>query len=609
MSASRPGALDLVRHYSLDKCVFWVGAGMSIPVLPSGVELTEFVLRTLCGDRFFARVDKVWGDFDTLSTTLPQLGEFSPGRMPRLEAVLQEAHGLRSMGTPGDRFDMLVGFEGWRDVPTTPNHRVLALLAMAGASIVTVNFDAGIERAFTEITGSGVRSIGHEYGVPAVRLGAGRVLHIHGVADSPESLVATVARMRAGMPSALEEWIARRLHSGSLFVFAGYSGLDSFDVNPFFDSLPVHPRSSAVLIEHAAAKPRQVCRTRLSRGQQELLRVFGTSAAIRGETNSALCSIADAIGYRRSTGLCSTVATGASRRAHFDWEGAFRSTAVLEGIKSVRPWAILHLSHALGIYDAQLTRQAYADARGQVSDRRKRQSDRNTGKLRHWTLALAARDSGWLQQETLQYMSAGPSWESLASYINARGWAVLPPRIGLAYSCLRVDRAVAASDGQPVGWDACVSLSMALQTELRGMQSGRPGKPRVTDGGRRRLHRIDEKLQTLTQRRYRGLLYVNQYAWAHRKRALIAAALGEDPNPLLATAARAYADATSLDGLTGVYADMARCGHIASLCHNDSRLHEDALEWARTAAAASEITGRPRHVVKAKRLLNTLERQ
>ncbi len=134
---------------------------------------------------------------------------------PRLEVVfdcLTHAVGLRCLSA----------LSKFVEVPPNDLHLFLAKHLEAGGQCVTVNFDDCIERA---ISGSSPRG----------------VIHIHGVynsnAESLRRLGARLATVSSGLTADIQSQLIQILNHSSAIVFAGYSGSDFFDVNPFFRNL------------------------------------------------------------------------------------------------------------------------------------------------------------------------------------------------------------------------------------------------------------------------------------------------------------------------------------------------------------------------------------
>jgi hypothetical protein len=121
----------------------------------------------------------------------------------------------------------------------TPNegHRLFAGHTVLGGWHATANFDACIETAG---------------GVPE------RVLHFHGALtteDGGESLGARLSRIERGFSESQRDELDRALENAIAIVVVGYSGLDYFDVDPYWHDLSARGgvRDRTVLwVNHAA---------------------------------------------------------------------------------------------------------------------------------------------------------------------------------------------------------------------------------------------------------------------------------------------------------------------------------------------------------------------
>lgn len=187
-----------------DNLVLWIGAGLSADAPtngPLGRTLTDRAL-----DHYFApgtleRLNALYADLDAPNT------KFRP-RLETVLDVLSDAHGFRALE------DVL------SDLATAaPNrhHARVAELQLAGAGVVTANFDTCIERATK---------------------GRVEVVHFHGDIGPDSSIAALGARLQVidkGFAKTMLGMLQKTLKrsDGGTLAFIGYSGSDFFDATPF----------------------------------------------------------------------------------------------------------------------------------------------------------------------------------------------------------------------------------------------------------------------------------------------------------------------------------------------------------------------------------------
>lgn len=247
------------------KTIFWTGAGISCispSSLPLGNDLTDAYLEAALGSR--------WKDFVTLwNNNFPQImnsvrdgklffpeeiGEYTTkdvdekkatarprleyiiGEMDKMDRYFNDIHFNKSNNSRlFRRGSSLAALKKFSLVEPCIYHFRLADLAKAGAVMITANFDTGIENAL----GVDTTKIEMKYNTPAINNGCGGyVFHFHGVAtDDPYTLGATINNLSKGMDEDFENHIKSLFESGYNIVFIGYSGVDFFDVEPFFRGL------------------------------------------------------------------------------------------------------------------------------------------------------------------------------------------------------------------------------------------------------------------------------------------------------------------------------------------------------------------------------------
>ena len=152
------------KNFPIKNITIWVGAGVSINEpsrLPSGNELTEFAFTNMIigKDRFL----EIWGKINTYEAKYCNM---SVTKFPRLELLLSSIAYIEKffMGKGSLRGNFLSGLNAFDEVPFNENHMLLAVLAHAGARIMTANFDLGIERAYRVLYAEECSNIVHFHG-------------------------------------------------------------------------------------------------------------------------------------------------------------------------------------------------------------------------------------------------------------------------------------------------------------------------------------------------------------------------------------------------------------------------------------------------------------
>ena len=186
-----------------ERVLFWTGAGVSFApptCSPSGNELVECALTHYFESDFLSR----------LRTYYAALGvERSHPRLETVLDVVRRIHGLDALEA---------ALRNLKEARPNTLHRFFAAHVSRGGSHITANFDTCIEAC-----------------------GASGILHFHGsFIDGVDALGATLARIQRGFPDDIATRLAKALTAAetTLVVFAGYSGSDIFDVQPFLRRLP-----------------------------------------------------------------------------------------------------------------------------------------------------------------------------------------------------------------------------------------------------------------------------------------------------------------------------------------------------------------------------------
>jgi len=197
----RDAASDLF-DVAPDRIAFWSGAGIS------GDAPTQGPLGFALTDRALSQAFEQDSLLDALRGAYSAL-ELERDR-PRLESVLDVVVAEHGLGVlEGLLADL-------RDPPSNGNHRLFADHTLVGGRHVTANFDTCIERAGGD---------------------AAQIVHLHGSftdAGGIGMLGARLSRIERGFRPDMRDALDMLLAEIEVLVVVGYSGLDYFDVDPYW---------------------------------------------------------------------------------------------------------------------------------------------------------------------------------------------------------------------------------------------------------------------------------------------------------------------------------------------------------------------------------------
>jgi|GEM_PF-2357254 len=527
--------LARIQEYPVEDWIVWAGAGISFPhptSLPLGDRLTQFCIRETCGEAVVERVVELWARVKSEVQHVEPSPRFYD--LPRLETVLG-AFADAERGAP-QSLQFLRGFSSFASAPPNLNHLLLASLVRRGATVVTTNFDLGIERALESPSGSVVRVVRDEGMLRAYRpdgAGCGEVIHVHGVADDVPQLGATLTQVKQGMAEPFRRFLEERLDRGAVLVFVGYSASDAFDVTPYFRSRPerVWPHSTMVFAQHRGSPiPSQV---------RELKRGFGDYVPDDVDTTTFLVS------------LCRQNVLPPAEEG-FDWVVGFSRALSDFRADEARPLLVCALANALGVNVDRLDELAFGAAQA-----------RNPG-YRAWeyhtVLALAARGRGTEALEAEHHLRAGGQREDLLGYHFARGQMIRARRLALSVS------EILARAGGPgaIDWKPYTSLSVharmllapfVLLLRLRG---GGWLRQRAARLARRATERLMRAASLLAERDLADVAAIHQVATALRFRLLFSClqngVLDQDLEERILTL---YSEQSHLAGFVSSFRDFA----------------------------------------------------
>lgn len=239
----RKSASSLVRNFSFDKLIFWIGAGtdcLSPTNLPTSGQLVKSILETLLLEDYTKQTINKWDDCMRI------IG--ADGAPPRMESVLEAIRVCESNLEFNEQklVNISEGLRFFDDAPSNENTQILGWAASRGSAVITTNYSHVIEREsifFLEPHGSinyeaneSLETISCSHimsnGVPV-----GTVTHIHGVSEHPETMGITLKTISRDFPDDFRQELNRLIDDPThLFIFFGYSGSDNYDVNPLFQA-------------------------------------------------------------------------------------------------------------------------------------------------------------------------------------------------------------------------------------------------------------------------------------------------------------------------------------------------------------------------------------
>ncbi|MCI8605333.1 MAG: hypothetical protein HFG72_00400 [Hungatella sp.] len=149
---------------------------------------------------------------------------------------------------------LLQGFYAFSSHAIRPNHEhyVLAYYLRQGSQIVTTNYGNFIPRAYEELYGQNTihQKKDSLYYYETDRPYSGRIYHLHGISDDLETLGVNLSTVKTSLPQSFRETFEYWLKNDYCFIFLGYSGLDSLDINRYLLTLETSDCSTGIYIKH-----------------------------------------------------------------------------------------------------------------------------------------------------------------------------------------------------------------------------------------------------------------------------------------------------------------------------------------------------------------------
>lgn len=230
---SKDEAVAIIESTSPSNLVLWVGAGVDYDVprcLPLSKDLVDCIIKQLLPGR---PSDEFFGLWSYCSKLL--YGTVAP---PRLETLIDAVKLFEGQLDAG--YSVLSGLSFFNEAPPNGNTFALAKAVLAGANVVTTNYSTAIEDAAASDDANYeycLRGCGDS---PTFRISQsltgdfGPVYHIHGTSTDIGTMGITLPLISQRFPfcfrAKMDEWLR---NPACVFVFAGYSGSDEYDVNKF----------------------------------------------------------------------------------------------------------------------------------------------------------------------------------------------------------------------------------------------------------------------------------------------------------------------------------------------------------------------------------------
>ena len=282
---------------SCDNIVFWVGSGIDsiAPTnLPRAAELLGSLMTKTCGDS----AEKILSLWSTVKAEIDRLdisqNEFSS--LPRLETIVEQL--MLCEGHMKHPHSILPVIQCFQDAPPNRNHYALANAVKKGAHVVTTNYTFCIQSAFRSIMDGHcgfdldkVHNIADSstYVFMSDHPLAGTIYHIHGIASDTAKLGASLKEVKKSLPQEFVDQLEKWLSEGKIFIFCGYSGSDSFDVNRYFlGQEPGRFSSTGIFVRHIQKDHVPPVHFHVREKERGLLRIFQNRYIIAADTSDFL---------------------------------------------------------------------------------------------------------------------------------------------------------------------------------------------------------------------------------------------------------------------------------------------------------------------------------
>lgn len=245
---------EILTKSSIHKIIFWVGAGIDSgypTCLPLGNGLTNYMLKLACG----TKLDKVINEWEKNADLLRKASAESlyiPDR-PRLETVVQA---IREYEENNNFIEdsLLKGLQAFstKECLYNKEHLILAQCLHFGANIVTTNYSDFIYKAYKDEYGE--ESIYEEYmdmhTYCVNNIWNSCIYHVHGIYSDLKTIGANLRDVKKSLPDSFKEKLRMWIANGYTFIFIGYCGSDTLDINPFLKSIKLDNKATGIYVRH-----------------------------------------------------------------------------------------------------------------------------------------------------------------------------------------------------------------------------------------------------------------------------------------------------------------------------------------------------------------------
>lgn len=292
--------------------VFWVGSGIDFDPptkLPLASNLMQELLSLTCGDESGKKILDIWKLAGEEINNLKILREDKRNEFagfPRLESIIEEL--LRCESNMRKKHEIMPIIQCFKDAPPNANHYALANAIIHGADVFTTNYSLCIQSAFRVLTNgkfemNRIRHIEDSltYIYQSSLSNAGKIYHIHGVAAPKSKLGASLGSVKNKLPQVAINLIDQWMVEKKLFVFCGYSGSDSFDVNRYFLSKTRNcAKATALFIRHTRSRESLQAELYAKEKEKILLGPFRERGIVLSDTTLVLARFDNTTKYKVS---------------------------------------------------------------------------------------------------------------------------------------------------------------------------------------------------------------------------------------------------------------------------------------------------------------------
>lgn len=528
--------------------LLWVGAGVSIDApssLPSGMELTEFVLDYTCGSLFKKKVLDKW---ESISYNINRLQSFSYQYTPRLETILEQVS-LIEKNDESSSYRFLEGFSSFKHAPYNHNHVLLARFILRGGFVITTNFDLCIEKAIEDITNS--TSCSGCSPMP------GKIIHIHGCCSDVSTLGATIRQVKKGLDSESQSFLMGFLSKPSMIIFWGYSLSDAFDVNIFL-ARNIFPETDIIYCQYPQSEAPPFL-TKL-RSSVRSISVFHGSFV---ELANAAFSIDDQ-------------SIDEPISVNFDWKREFKQRITQSALDDYSSILRLKISYTLGINFLSNRDISKANKPNYYSK-----------EDYHNTLALIHRMQNSKKKEFIHAKRAHDVYDYLG-YWYAHGKLVRAQKTAMSIDEIRKMLSL-VGDGT-LTWNPYTSLSARCRPLILSFCRN-PFKTKLSEIENTTVEKLKEISEKLSNRSLASVQEVNQICTALRLSIILSALTGVNRSEQEKELYMLYSEVSSVTGAICTLRDMSIKSLIMAKLGNNQVHFSESLELIRCSLRIAKVAG------------------